>query len=80
MPEVPIEFSEGQRDFLGAQEAPRGADPGALLLLGEEACERLGYLSRHAPEAIEEAVESGEIPGAEEAVAHLCPEHAPLMP
>lgn len=80
VPEVPLEFSEDQREFLDAQESPRGADPGALLLLGEEACERLGYLSRHAPEAIAEAVEDGEIPGAEEAVAHLCPEHAPLMP
>ncbi|NJQ16087.1 hypothetical protein [Streptomyces bohaiensis] len=77
VPEVPVEFTEDQREFLDAREAPRGADPGALLLLGEEACERLGYLSRHAPEAVPEAVENGEIPGAEEAVAHLCPEHAP---
>lgn len=72
------EFTEEQREFL-VERVPSGVDPGAVLDQGTAACERLGYLSRHAPEAIPDAVAEGEIPEAEAAVAHLCPEHAELL-
>ncbi|WP_062211976.1 hypothetical protein [Streptomyces sp. NBRC 109706] len=73
------EFTEEQSDYL-AERVPVGVDPGAILDLGMEACDRLGYLSRHDPAAAAPAVEAGEIPGAEGAVEHLCPEHAELLP
>ncbi|GAA3881307.1 hypothetical protein [Streptomyces sedi] len=72
------EFTEEQREFL-VERVPTGVDPGAVLDQGTAACERLGYLSRHAPESIGEAVASGEIPEAEAAVGHLCPEYAELV-
>ncbi|MDT0264810.1 hypothetical protein RM844_00745 [Streptomyces sp. DSM 44915] len=69
------EFTEEQREFL-VERVPAGVAPGAVLDQGMAACERLGYLARHAPEAIPEAVAAGEIPEAEAAVTHLCPEYA----
>ncbi|UED83832.1 hypothetical protein [Streptomyces profundus] len=72
------EFTEEQRDYL-AERVPTGVEPGAILDLGMAACDRLGYLSRHDPAAAAPAVEAGEIPGAEAAVEHLCPEHAELL-
>ncbi|WP_412795340.1 hypothetical protein [Streptomyces sp. MS19] len=73
------EFTEEQQEYL-TDRVPEGVDPGAILDLGTEACDRLGYLQRHDPASIEAAVRDGEIPGAEDAVAHLCPEYADLLP
>ncbi|SOD58985.1 hypothetical protein SAMN06297387_101424 [Streptomyces zhaozhouensis] len=72
------EFTEEQREFL-VERVPTGVDPGAVLDQGTAACERLGYLSRHDPESVGEAVASGEIPEAEAAVRHLCPEYAEFV-
>ncbi|WP_158621577.1 hypothetical protein [Streptomyces triticirhizae] len=71
-------FTEEQREFL-VERVPSGVDPGAVLDQGTAACERLGYLSRHAPEAIPDAVAEGEIPEAEAAIEHLCPEYAEFL-
>ncbi|MFI7273283.1 hypothetical protein [Streptomyces sp. NPDC049879] len=73
------EFTEEQQEYL-TDRVPEGVDPGAILDLGTEACDRLGYLQRHDPASIGAAVRDGEIPGAEDAVAHLCPEYADLLP
>ncbi|WP_190232912.1 hypothetical protein [Streptomyces avicenniae] len=73
------EFTEEQREYL-TDRVPEGVDPGAILDLGTEACDRLGYLQRHDPESIGAAVRDGEIPGVEDAVTHLCPEYADLLP
>ncbi|MGK5529806.1 hypothetical protein [Streptomyces sp. URMC 129] len=72
------EFTEEQQEYL-ADRVPEGADPAAVLELGTEACDRLGYLDRHDPGAIPEALAEGEIPNAEAAVEHLCPEYADLL-
>ncbi len=72
------EFTEEQREYL-TERVPRGVDPAAILELGTEICDRLGYLDRHDPEAAAEALRGGELPGAEAAVEHLCPEHAGLL-
>ncbi len=72
------EFSEEQRAYL-TDRVPVGADPAAILQLGLDACDRLGYLERHEPDAAPDAVRDGEIPEAEAAVEHLCPEYADLL-
>ncbi|GAB2915678.1 hypothetical protein [Streptomyces mayteni] len=72
------EFTEEQRDFL-TDRVPAGADPGAILEVGDEACYRIGYLERVDREAALTALRDGEIPSAEAAVEHLCPEYAELL-
>ncbi|MBB0243956.1 hypothetical protein FNQ90_07505 [Streptomyces alkaliphilus] len=71
-------FSAEEREYLDGR-VPRGADPAPILQAGLETCQRLGYLSRHDPEGAVEALREGEIPGAEEAVPTLCPEHRDLL-
>ncbi|WP_129839563.1 hypothetical protein [Streptomyces sp. RFCAC02] len=71
-------LTEEQEEYLEGR-VPDGTDPDAILGLGTEACDRLGYLQRHDPDGVAAAVREGEIPGAEEAVAHLCPEYAELL-
>lgn len=73
-----IEFTEQEEKYL-EDKVPEGADPAALLEVGEEACQRIGYLDRHDRGGAVEALRDGEIPGAEEAVEHLCPEYRPLL-
>ena len=72
------EFTEEQREYLAGR-VPRGVDPNAILALGTEACERVGYLARHDPEGAVAALREEEIPGADEAVSHLCPEYTELL-
>ncbi|WP_103502886.1 hypothetical protein [Streptomyces sp. SM14] len=79
VPEVPLEFTEEEEKYLESQEVPTGTDPAAVMELGQEACDRIAYLARIAPETVADAVDEGEIPGAEDAVRHLCPEHADLL-
>lgn len=71
-------FTDEEQEFL-ADRVPEGADPGALLELGTEACERIGYLRRHDRPGAVEALRDGEIPHAEDAVTHLCPQYADLL-
>ncbi|MDT0444216.1 hypothetical protein [Streptomyces johnsoniae] len=72
------EFTEEQQEYL-TERVPRGVDPAAILELGTETCDRIGYLDRHDPEAAAEALRSGELPDAEAAIEHLCPEYADLL-
>ncbi|WP_326599360.1 hypothetical protein [Streptomyces sp. NBC_01803] len=72
------EFTEEQQEYL-TDRVPAGADPAAILELGQEACDRLGYLERHDPEGVADALNEGEIPDAEAAIEHLCPEYAELL-
>ncbi|MFE0688191.1 hypothetical protein ACFV0Z_08615 [Streptomyces xiamenensis] len=61
-------------------DVPAGTDPAAVLEIGTEACERLGYLDRHATgEEITGALRDGEIPQAETAIENLCPEYGDLL-
>ncbi|MGW0983257.1 hypothetical protein ACWD33_20815 [Streptomyces xiamenensis] len=73
-----------QRAFVtelsGSPDVPAGTDPAAVLEIGTEACERLGYLDRHATgEEITGALRDGEIPQAETAIENLCPEYGDLL-
>lgn len=81
---APAGLTADQRGFVAAlsdtSEVPAGTDPAAVLELGTEACDRLGYLGRHATE--EEtvaALRDGEIPQAAAAITHLCPEYGDLF-
>ncbi|MFB4194293.1 hypothetical protein [Streptomyces carpaticus] len=81
---APAGLTADQRGFVAAlsdtPEVPPGTDPAAVLELGTEACDRLGYLGRHATE--EEtvaALRDGEIPQAAAAITHLCPEYGDLL-
>jgi hypothetical protein len=69
------EFSHEQREYLDDR-VPVGVDPAAILQLGTEACDRIGYLERHDPDGLVAALREGEIPDAEAAIEHLCPEYA----
>ncbi|MBL1066640.1 hypothetical protein [Streptomyces sp. 7-21] len=71
-------FTEEERDYLTGR-VPEGTDPAAVLQLGTEACDRVGYLARHDRPAAVAALRDGEIPGAEDAIRHLCPEHTGLL-
>ncbi|ARQ71108.1 hypothetical protein [Streptomyces marincola] len=81
-PEQPLppgeEFTEEQREYL-SERVPEGVDPAAILELGTETCERIGYLHRNDREAAVAALRGDELPGAREAIEHLCPEHADLL-
>ncbi|RBM15873.1 hypothetical protein [Streptomyces sp. PT12] len=72
------EFSEEQQGYL-TDRVPEGVDPGAILDLGAETCDRIGYLERHDRAAAVAALRDGEIPDAAAAVEHLCPEYAELL-
>lgn len=72
------ELSAEEREYL-TDRVPRGSDPAAVLDVGRETCDRLGYLARHDPNGAAAAVRDGELPGAEDAVTHLCPEHRDLL-
>jgi hypothetical protein len=71
-------FREREREYL-TDRVPEGADPAAILQLGSEACDRIGYLERHDTEGAVNALRTGEIPDAEAAIEHLCPEYAELL-
>lgn len=70
-------FTEAEKDYLEGR-VPEGSDPAAILQLGEEACDRVGYLERHDHEAAVSALRDGEIDNAEAAIENLCPEYRDL--
>lgn len=72
------DFSEEEKDYL-TDRVPEGADPAAILELGSEACDRIGYLERNVPGGAGPALRDDDIPGAEAAVENLCPEYADLL-
>lgn len=72
------EFTEEQREYL-TDRVPEGADPVAVLESGRDACDRIGYLARHDRDAAVAALRDGAVPGAAEAVPHLCPDHTDLL-
>ena len=72
------EFDDQEREYL-TDRVPVGADPAAILEMGDEACYRIGYLERHDRAGAVRALREGEIPDAAAAVEHLCPEYAELL-
>jgi hypothetical protein len=58
---------------------PKGTDPVAILEAGQEACDRIARTAKHDRKAAVNAIRSGEITGARDAITHLCPQHKPLL-
>ncbi|MGW2474269.1 hypothetical protein [Streptomyces sp. NPDC001665] len=71
-------FTEKQKEYL-TDRVPVGMDPAAVLQTGQETCDRLDYLVKVDRDTAVGAVVTGEISGAEPAVAHLCPRHKDLV-
>ncbi|SFC68688.1 hypothetical protein SAMN05421773_10577 [Streptomyces aidingensis] len=71
-------FSPAEQEYL-EDTVPEGTDPGAILATGYETCERVGYVAGRDRQAAVEALRTGEITGAEEAIPALCPEYQDLL-
>ncbi|MFG2563987.1 hypothetical protein ACGFR6_00950 [Streptomyces sp. NPDC048567] len=71
-------FTKKQKEYL-TDRVPVGMDPAAVLQTGQETCDRLDYLVKVDRDTAVGAVVTGEITGAEPAVAHLCPRHKDLV-
>ncbi|MGZ2357121.1 hypothetical protein LRE75_10605 [Streptomyces sp. 372A] len=71
-------FTKKQKEYL-TDRVPVGTDPAAVLQTGQETCARLDYLVKVDRDTAVGAVVTGEITGAQPAVAHLCPRHEDLV-
>ncbi|MER5478463.1 hypothetical protein ABT026_16025 [Streptomyces sp. NPDC002734] len=71
-------FTKKEKEYLSGR-VPEQMEPAAVLDLGKEACQRIDRTARHDKDAVIGALVAGEIPDAEPAVTHLCPEHEPLI-
>jgi hypothetical protein len=71
-------FTEKQKEYL-VDRVPEGYEPAAVLEAGQAACQRIGRTAKVDRKAAVDALKSGEIAGAKDAVLHLCPKHKPLL-
>jgi hypothetical protein len=71
-------FTKEEKKYLSGR-VPVNTDPAAVLQLGQEACQRVARTARHDREAAVGAVITGDIPGAEDAIAQLCPDQLPVL-
>jgi hypothetical protein len=71
-------LTKKQKKYL-TDRVPKGTDPVAILEAGQEACDRIARTAGHDRKAAINAIRSGEITGARDAIALLCPEHTPLL-
>lgn len=71
-------FTKKQKEYL-TERVPKGTDPAAILEAGQEACDRITRTAKHDRKAAIDAIRSGEITGARDAITHLCPKHKPLL-
>lgn len=72
------EFSEKEKTYL-KDRVPEGVDPAAILEAGEEACTKIKSAAATDDELAREAIRSGDIAHAEDAVRTLCPEYEDLL-
>lgn len=67
-------LTPAQEEYVSAN-APPGVDAGAVLLAGQDTCTRLETAAASGgPDAVVVALVSGQVPSAEKAIRHLCPE------
>lgn len=71
-------FTGKEKEYLSGR-VPVNRDPSAVLQLGEEACQRVARTARHDRDAAVGAVIAGDIPGAKDAIARLCPQQLPVL-
>ncbi|MBT2457460.1 hypothetical protein [Streptomyces sp. ISL-86] len=71
-------FTEKEKQYLSGR-VPEKMDPAAVLQSGQESCQRVERTAKRDKDAATGAVISGEIPGAKDAITHLCPEQKPIL-
>lgn len=72
------EFSEKEKTYL-KDRVPEGVDPAAILEAGEEACAKIKSAAATDDELAREAIRSGDIANAEDAIHTLCPQYEDLL-
>ncbi|AZM45707.1 hypothetical protein DMB38_07530 [Streptomyces sp. WAC 06738] len=72
------EFSEKEKTYL-KDRVPEGVDPAAILEAGEEACAKIESAAATDDELAREAIRSGDIAHAEDAIHTLCPQYEDLL-
>ncbi|AKH82071.1 hypothetical protein AA958_07335 [Streptomyces sp. CNQ-509] len=72
------EFSEKEKTYL-KDRVPEGVDPAAILEAGEEACAKIESAAATDDELAREAIRSGDIAHAEDAIRTLCPQYEDLL-
>lgn len=72
------EFSEKEKTYL-KDRVPQGVDPAAILEAGEEACAKIESAAATDDKLAREAIRSGDIAHAEDAVHTLCPQYEDLL-
>lgn len=71
-------FTKKEKDYL-VRRVPEGMEPAAVLEAGETACARIRSTAEVSQKDAVSALKAGEIDQAGPAIAHLCPEFAPLL-
>ncbi|MEV6105931.1 hypothetical protein AB0M28_14620 [Streptomyces sp. NPDC051940] len=72
-------FDKKEKEYL-KDRVPEGVEPAAILEAGEEACRRIEATAAVDEQAARDAIASGEIANAKDAIKHLCPEFEDLLP
>ncbi|MEO3852930.1 hypothetical protein ABGB09_35835 [Streptomyces sp. B8F3] len=72
------EFSEKEKTYL-KDRVPEGVDPAAILEAGEEACAKIESAAATDEKLAQEAIRSGDIANAEDAIHTLCPQYEDLL-
>lgn len=72
------EFSEKEKTYL-KDRVPEGVDPAAILEAGEEACAKIESAAATDEKLAREAIRSGDIANAEDAIHTLCPQYEDLL-
>lgn len=71
-------FTPQEKKYLSGR-VPDTMDPAAVLQTGQDACQRVERTAKHDKDAATGAVIAGEIPGAKDAITHLCPAQQPIL-
>ncbi|WP_405687911.1 hypothetical protein OG204_32645 [Streptomyces sp. NBC_01387] len=77
---TPATGTFGKRDkaYLSGR-VPKNMDPAAVLQTGQETCQRVSRTAAHDRDAAVGAVIAGDIPDAQAAITHLCPDQLPVL-
>lgn len=71
-------FTDAQKNYLVGK-VTAGLDPSAVLQTGQESCERIANTADASQKLAKEAIASGEIADARDAITYLCPKYANLL-
>ncbi|WP_371617988.1 hypothetical protein [Streptomyces sp. NBC_00454] len=71
-------FTAVEKQYLSGR-VPEKADPAAVLQGGQESCQRVRRTAEHDRDAAVGSLVAGEVPGAKDAIAFLCPDQLPVL-